>query len=320
MKDERLIPFLAYSICYGNSTTVFDALTIFTHCTQVQDYRIKLLSDFIASCGKTKAIKDRKSPTENGATKRKSVSMDTSSEFFKDNILLSTNGSPANSQKELDELLSKMKNNMDIRDVRFSQLVQVFESKIAMLQEREAYLERAITDLRKLNAKTRSQRGGDSVESGAYRQVIIEMERKVDEAETEKLALQSEKEMLAKEVTKLQMSQESMKALLESSKAAIDELQQEKVILLNENDKERELHTQLREKFNEMRNNFDKATKAALQKQQENMELKNDLMCARDEIRQLNERLRQEQVANDKLREEKAELQRLKQQLAKMLN
>uniref|UniRef100_A0A914R3D9 Uncharacterized protein n=1 Tax=Panagrolaimus davidi TaxID=227884 RepID=A0A914R3D9_9BILA len=69
-----------------------------------------------------------------------------------------------------------------------------------------------------------------------------------------------------------------------------------------------------------MRNNFDKATKAALEKQQENMELKNELMGARDEIRKLNERLRQEQVANDKLKEEKAELQRLKQQLAKMLS
>uniref|UniRef100_A0A914YB67 CIP2A N-terminal domain-containing protein n=1 Tax=Panagrolaimus superbus TaxID=310955 RepID=A0A914YB67_9BILA len=42
LKDERLIPFLAYSISYGNGSTVLDALTLFTHCTQVQDYRIKL--------------------------------------------------------------------------------------------------------------------------------------------------------------------------------------------------------------------------------------------------------------------------------------
>uniref|UniRef100_A0A914Y6P1 Uncharacterized protein n=1 Tax=Panagrolaimus superbus TaxID=310955 RepID=A0A914Y6P1_9BILA len=320
LKDERLIPFLAYSISYGNGSTVLDALTLFTHCTQVQDYRIKLLSDLIASCGKSKILKDRKSPTENGTNKRKSVSMDTSAEFFKDNVLLLSNGSPGNSQKDLDELLTRMKSNMDIRDVRFSQLVQVFESKIGMLEERESYLEREITELRKLNAKTRSQRNGDPAETGAFRGIIADMEKKMDEAETEKLALQSEKEMLAQELAKLRINQDNMKALLDSSKAAIDGLQRERILLMAENDKEREVHIALREKFNEMRNNFDQATKAALEKQQENMELKNELVGARDEIRTLKESLRQEQVANNILREEKSELQRLKQQLAKMLN
>uniref|UniRef100_A0AC34FRY5 Protein CIP2A n=1 Tax=Panagrolaimus sp. ES5 TaxID=591445 RepID=A0AC34FRY5_9BILA len=320
LKDERLIPFLAYSISYGNGSTVSDALTLFTHCTQVQDYRIKLLSDLIASCGKSKISKDRKSPTENGTNKRKSVSLDTSAEFFKDNILLLSNGSPANSQKDLDELLAKMKSNMDIRDVRFSQLVQVFESKIGMLQEREAYLEREITDLRKLNAKSRSQRNGDSAETGAFRGIIAEMERKMDEAETEKLALQSEKEMLAQELAKLKLNQDNMKALLDSSKAAMELLQHEKTVLMAENDREREVHVALRGKFNEMRNNFDLATKTAFKKEQEIVDLKNELVDSRDEIRILKENLRQEQATSNKLREENAELQRLKQQLAKMLS
>lgn len=42
LKDERLIPFLAYSIAYGDNSTVYNALTIVNHTAQIQNFRIKL--------------------------------------------------------------------------------------------------------------------------------------------------------------------------------------------------------------------------------------------------------------------------------------
>lgn len=42
LKDERLIPFIAFALQSGEGNTVLDALNLYAHCTQVQDYRAKL--------------------------------------------------------------------------------------------------------------------------------------------------------------------------------------------------------------------------------------------------------------------------------------
>lgn len=84
--------------------------------------------------------------------------------------------------------------------------------------EREACLEKETIELRKEIARTRSQRGNDIGESVAWKAIISEMERKVDEAETEKLALQSEKETLANDLAKIQINFENQKALLDSTR------------------------------------------------------------------------------------------------------
>ena len=66
------------------------------------------MSDLIASCGKTKALSSKERKLENG--KLSSSAMDCT-DYFKD---VNTQGLTLSSQKELDDLLLRMKSNLDV--------------------------------------------------------------------------------------------------------------------------------------------------------------------------------------------------------------
>ncbi|VDK18457.1 unnamed protein product, partial [Anisakis simplex] len=41
LKDDRLVPFVAYAIAFGNHELTYDALLLYTHCAQVQEFPTK---------------------------------------------------------------------------------------------------------------------------------------------------------------------------------------------------------------------------------------------------------------------------------------
>uniref|UniRef100_F1L155 Protein CIP2A n=1 Tax=Ascaris suum TaxID=6253 RepID=F1L155_ASCSU len=50
LKDERLVPFIAYAIAFGNHELTYDALLLYTHCAQIHAFPTRWLGDLIASC------------------------------------------------------------------------------------------------------------------------------------------------------------------------------------------------------------------------------------------------------------------------------
>jgi len=333
LKDERLIAFIAYAIYHGESNVIFDALNFFTHCTQLQEFRTKLLSDLIASCAVTQSRSDKSKKGTDEDIRRKCNSVnseDYGMDIGKD-FVVTSNG--YGGKHDVEELFKKMKENIgNSGDSRISNIIQIFEQKIAMMEEREKILQKMVEEKDKtlqesqrLYAMQRSQGGkSDTAELKELRNIIANLEGQWQEAETEKTALNDEKRILAEQLAKQESYHERM---METSTKQISDLKKEKEILLEENKKEREVQFAIRAKFDEMKNKFDEATQAAFEKDKEVVETNRKLENALRDIEALKIRLKTEHESSsnkdttiEKLKDELERMQSLKQAMAKMLN
>uniref|UniRef100_A0A7E4W858 Protein CIP2A n=1 Tax=Panagrellus redivivus TaxID=6233 RepID=A0A7E4W858_PANRE len=319
LKDERLIPFLAYAISYGDASTVFDALTLFTHCTQLQDFRTKLLSDLIASCALTKS---RHAAAASGSeSKSANASLDNG-----DGISLSSSqGSNGLSAIEVDRFLDKLRSNLDHHEPKLSQIVQIFEKKIAHMTERQRFLENTIKEKEAALSEAHRQASTrtnnvDTCEMAKFRSILASLETKQAEIETEKLALQSEKELLARELAKQSLSFENLKTLFDTSRKTVESLQNDKAVLMDENQKEREVQQTLRDKFKEMTNKFDQATNAVFEKDRELVEMIERHEQLKREHEAERKRNAEHEAENARLRSENATLLAFRERMTKMIN
>uniref|UniRef100_A0AC34R801 Protein CIP2A n=1 Tax=Panagrolaimus sp. JU765 TaxID=591449 RepID=A0AC34R801_9BILA len=328
LKDERLIPFIAFALQSGEGNTVLDALNLYAHCTQVQDYRAKLLSDLIASCNITKHKHERHG-SESGSRSRQSVeAMDTSDDIGRD-VFIPGNGTV--SRPEVDNFLKLMKENSG-GDAKLSHVLQAFEQKIAMMEDNEKVLrkmidekDKTLQESQRMWALQRSQLSTtDSVELKQLRVTIADFEKQMNEAETEKAILNEEKRQLADRLAKQEAYHERM---METLNKQVADLKKEKELLVDENKKEREIQLAIRAKFDEMTAKFDEATQAAFEKEKEVVNISRKLENSLQEIENMKSRIKSEQQTIQEkestismLTSELEKLKILKQTMAKMLS
>ncbi|PIC49777.1 hypothetical protein B9Z55_008273 [Caenorhabditis nigoni] len=151
LKDERIIPFLAYGISYGDQETVQQAFLTYSHCAQVPAFPSHLLSEMVASCKSTSSpstsssnIASQKESTE---SKKESDDRVGSGEiFFTDE---------RSSQRALDDLLRKVTlEGMPLKDAKTTEVFAAYERKIQMLQLREKELEQQLKNSRPIGVQS----------------------------------------------------------------------------------------------------------------------------------------------------------------------
>lgn len=142
LKDERIIPFLAYGNSYGDPETVQQVFLTYSHCAQVPAFPNHILSEMVASCHPTSSASATTTSTnlnsqkESPDVRRRQDSEDrvgSGDVFFTDE---------RSSQKALDELLRKVTlEGLPLKDAKTTELMAAYERKIQMLQLREKELE-----------------------------------------------------------------------------------------------------------------------------------------------------------------------------------
>ncbi|EGT52784.1 hypothetical protein CAEBREN_07528 [Caenorhabditis brenneri] len=161
LKDERIIPFLAYGNSYGDPETVQQVFLTYSHCAQVPSFPNHILSEMVASCHSTTSttlITTLSSQKETLDDKKRQESEDrvgSGEVFFVDE---------RSSQKALDELLRKVTlEGMPLKDATTKEVAAAYERKIQMLQVREKELEAQI----KVAARPTSSQLAQEIENNA---------------------------------------------------------------------------------------------------------------------------------------------------------
>ncbi|CTQ86430.1 CIP2A N-terminal domain-containing protein [Caenorhabditis elegans] len=133
LKDERIIPFLAYGISYGDQETVQQAFLTYSHCAQVPAFPSHLLSEMVASCKST-------SQPVSLSQKDSSPDFNRCRNDSEDTVNLTGSGDiyidKESSQKALDDLLRKvtLDGGISLKDAKSSEILAAYERKIQMLQ------------------------------------------------------------------------------------------------------------------------------------------------------------------------------------------
>ncbi|CAI5441475.1 unnamed protein product [Caenorhabditis angaria] len=133
LKDDHLVPFLAYAIAFGDHETVQHAFVTYSHCTQIHAFPSNLLAEMLASCTLQRRLgielpKNSQTSTQdvrNGLSDRpQSAELD------------------ERSLKSLDELLKRVSiEGASLKDAKTSDIFAAFERKISFLMARERDLE-----------------------------------------------------------------------------------------------------------------------------------------------------------------------------------
>uniref|UniRef100_A0A1I7XT25 FRIGIDA-like protein n=1 Tax=Heterorhabditis bacteriophora TaxID=37862 RepID=A0A1I7XT25_HETBA len=108
-REERLVPFIAYAIAYGDHEMVHDALLLYTHCAQVQAFPSHTHFTMLRSIPDSGEICAIRSP-------------DQVSTLQKEN------------NRTVDDLLQRLKGGLDIKDVKMSEMLAAYEKKISIME------------------------------------------------------------------------------------------------------------------------------------------------------------------------------------------
>ncbi|KHN75532.1 Protein CIP2A [Toxocara canis] len=351
LKDDRLVPFIAYAIAFGNHELTYDALLLYTHCAQVHAFPTRWLGDLIASCvasslsEQTSTAKGSSLPRSTSDYRLDGISLDgvVSDGRKTPDARLAANGDSA---KQIDELLEMMKHGVDIKDPHVSQLIGVFERKIHILKNRELELEQllakkddSLRQSERLRALYSSQ--NNDVEVSNLRQLLSDYERRVDElnALVKKINLEKKEQEEAYDSAKKALDEKQM--AIDAVTEQMVKLNQENNVLIEENKYEREFSTLTKNRYDELKSKFDQTSLALIEKDKECtrigkdiVKLKDDLSAKDLDVKSLTERLQKVEEASleaakehesvvktirDKLNDREQEVERLSRELAKVM-
>lgn len=294
LKDDRLVPFIAYAIAYGNQDMTYKALLLYMHCAQVQAFPTKWLGDLISSCAEVKNL-NSSSPTKSSSVQR-SLSEHYVNGIGNDSMSSGRRtpefhvASDSDSVKQVDELLLQMKNGMDLKDPRISQLINVFERKLFMLKSRERELEQAVASredslrqsekLRLLYSNKENQN-----EISNLRQLIADYEKKGDDDRKFILSLQSEKKELEDRATSLQKTIDDKQNVVNAIAEKLSKVNQDNLALIEENKSEREFSTLTKARYDELKAKFEKTSAALIEKDRESTALVKEVSTLKIELK-----------------------------------
>ncbi|CAJ0920079.1 unnamed protein product, partial [Mesorhabditis belari] len=246
LRDERLVPFLGFALTNGRHEQVYNALVVLNHCAQVHDFPTRRLADMIASNIIEKRLKENPLSSSASLNTSNEARRSTETEVIFEPINQELNGK--NVRKVLDDVLDRLRRDFDHGALKQSDVVAVYEGKIAQMLRKEKELEallvskeQALSQSERLRITTKSTSLSNENEISKMRTLITENERLVDEK------MKTEKELF-----------DALTA---------------KDLLVEENRREVDLSGQLRQAAKEMKEKFERASTLALEKQQRCEEL-----------------------------------------------
>uniref|UniRef100_A0A1I7TG69 Neurochondrin n=2 Tax=Caenorhabditis tropicalis TaxID=1561998 RepID=A0A1I7TG69_9PELO len=242
LKDERIIPFLAYGISYGDQETVQQAFLTYSHCAQVPAFPSHLLSEMVASC---KAVYSTPATSSSNLNSQKESPesrsrQDSENRVGSGDVFFSDERS---SQKALDDLLRKVTlEGVPLKDAKTTELFAAYERKIQMLQLREKELE---VQLKAASKPTSSQINHEVENSTRFRELSQECE-----------SLRSQKDQLTDILTRGNLEREQLKTELNEIKQKSETIEQSLGLCITEKGA-------LKSQLNEMILNADRAAQAS---------------------------------------------------------
>ncbi|VBB27364.1 unnamed protein product [Acanthocheilonema viteae] len=321
LKDDRLVPFIAYAVADGGADLAHEALLLYMHCAQNHTFSTKCSSSEVVLNGDSDGF-----------------SMD-GGKIFSDHLT-----QKSETAKQVDDLTNKLQQG-DPKDPRISQLLSMYEKEVQTLKIRERELEGMMArmeDSLRLNEHLQN-RNKEDIENEVtnLRKLVADCEKKIEGLNALLISLNSEK----KEVEE---ACEAYKKIVEDKKMEVallnDELEkmtQEKNILQEENKSERELATLTKSRYDELKKKFAQASNALIDKDKECIQLTNEfkilelnLVAKKAENNEMAENLKHtqrklEEITNAKesevkrlqnvLDEKSGEIERLNKELQKVL-
>ncbi|GMR36714.1 hypothetical protein PMAYCL1PPCAC_06909 [Pristionchus mayeri] len=297
LKDDRLIPLLAFSISRGSPPIVNQALVLYTHCAQNHEFASQSLADLVASCtldgegastskGESNGEKEkerRSHSREEGHVKRLN-GHDSSSSV--------SNGE--RSKSDLDGLIVALKSGLDLKNPKTSDLLAAYENKLAMIQMREQELERLVAS--KDAALQQSERlriqyaasGGRSSDTdlARIRSLVADLEE-----------MKEEKEKMEERIEKMRKEKDGE---VERKEKELTEIGKKNKLLNREMEEEKALNSTLRKNIDEFKLKMEKMSKAVLQLQEQVAAANAENEKKKDEVFKLNE----ERKSREKMIEE----------------
>ncbi|XP_072014576.1 protein CIP2A-like isoform X2 [Amphiura filiformis] len=193
LQDQRLMPFFAHSLTCKNRSRVQTALRVITHASSLQQFPTIILGECIASCNNHKA-------EEIETLKRPLNSPDHTFSLSRNNKL---------NDSSIQGLIDKMKTGMDLRDVRASEIMDVYEHKLTSLATKESHLQDlleakalALAQADRLIAQYRCRRAQSEAEARKLRCVLKESEKRSEEYREQLQQVMSDREHLSSKLQK----------------------------------------------------------------------------------------------------------------------
>ncbi|KAF8363992.1 hypothetical protein PRIPAC_90915, partial [Pristionchus pacificus] len=285
LKDDRLIPFLAFSISRGSPSIVNQALVLYTHCAQNHEFASQNLADLVSSCTIEGDHPSTSKGEMNGKKERgrRSNSIEERDHKRLNEKDLYSNSNGERSKSELDELIVALKNGLDLKNPKTSDLLAAYENKLAMIQMREQELERLVST--KDAALQQSERLRIQYAASGGRSSDTDLSR-----------IRS----LVADCEELKEEKEKIEGEMEKKEKEIIEVRKEKQLVLREVEEEKGLNSTLRKNIDEFKAKMEKMSKAVLQLQEQVAAANAENEKKKDEIFKLNE----ERKSREKMMEE----------------
>ncbi|XP_070535045.1 protein CIP2A homolog [Ptychodera flava] len=345
LQDGRLLPFLASALTSDTRTKVQLALQLISYAGKLPDFSVIVLGDSIAANNASKRVELESlrkpvhmetspsiSPPRRGHASVKQLNFETGSAAVRENGV-KTNPGPHDSN--IQSLIDRMQSGLEIKDMKASEIMDVYEHKLASLATKESHLQdlleakaMALAQADRLISQYRCRRAQSEAEARKLRSLLQDAEKrneefieKLNEARLEQNRTAVEMEQLVSHNQRLQgiaadheklvvQHQEQTKILetterklkaKEEDNASLQELydmlQRHNETLANQH----EVATERLAKLDEERKNLSKILK---DREQKCTELKDKSDKQDKEIRKLTRELENSDSAIEKLRED----------------
>ncbi|KAM3718370.1 Protein CIP2A [Dirofilaria immitis] len=282
LKDDRLVPFIAYAIADGGIDLTHEALLLYIHCAQSQTFPTKWLGDLIANCPREKTMSSNAASNCFSRSCSSEVALngdiyDFSIDGRKTPSDHSTNKSEIT--KQIDNLPDKLQQRNDLKDSRGLQLLGVYEKEIQSLKIREKELEGMLAkmeDSLRQNEYLQSLHNNEENEIKSLRKSVADCEKKIEDLNALLTSIYSKKKEAEEMCEAYKKIAEEKKLEVVMLSDELEKMTQEKNILQEENKSERELATLAKSRYDELKKKFSQASNALIDKDKECVQLTNE--------------------------------------------
>ncbi|XP_033629712.1 protein CIP2A homolog [Asterias rubens] len=228
MQDQRLVPFLAHAITTDQRVSVQTALRLISTATTLPEFPTIVLGESIAANNSQKS--------EELETLRRPMNMDNPG--F--NVVLSprrpkpvyqierrnvqTNSAKEGKQMEtnVQSLIDKMQSGLDLKDMRASEIMDVYEHKLTSLATKESHLQDlleakrlALAQADRLIAQYRCRRAQSEAEARKLRSMLQESEKRSEKYREQLFDTKNREQKMSAEIEKLTARNEQLQEKLE---------------------------------------------------------------------------------------------------------
>ncbi|KAI8519161.1 hypothetical protein Bbelb_024180 [Branchiostoma belcheri] len=335
LQDQRLVAFLAFSLTNDTRARVQLALRLLNQALPLPEFPAIMLGDSIAAYNAKQAT-ERKvlnigSAESPGSPVGKLQSMKASINYNgTEGGKGRGKGSPLR-EGTVDTLIDRMNSGLEIKDVKASEIMDLYEHKLASLATKESHLQDlleakqlALAQADRLIAQYKSRRAQSEAEARKLASMLQESERRSEAYRDQINELRLDKERQAEDMEQLVGQNNKLQAVAEEHEqlqaayaeqiTRVEALQRSVNAHMEEQNSLREMNEMLR-RHNESLKNQVEDEKKRLTKQLKDKEAK--LTEEKDKVRTLEHEKEDLETAVDKYRNELTKLEQLKKETVK---